>query len=75
MTANEQETKQQGKILYEQYGKRLEAEHWGEYIAISPDGQIVLGNDLMEVAEKALSAFGRGSFLFKIGERAVWKWR
>ena len=61
--------------LYEQYGKPLEAEHWGEYVAIARDGRVVLAPTLLEVMQQASAAFGPGSDVFKIGERAVGKWR
>ena len=53
MTAERDQRKQQGDSLYEQYGKPLEEEHEGQYIAITPDGKTVLGEDLLEVAEQA----------------------
>lgn len=61
--------------LYEQYGKPLEAEHRGEYLAVSARGQIVLGPTLTEVAQQARDRFGPGTFVFKVGERAVGTWR
>ncbi len=61
--------------LYDRFGKPLEAGHYGEYLAVSPDGRTVLGRTLLEVAQKAHTAFGPGNFLFKIGEKAVGKWR
>ncbi len=61
--------------LYESYGKPLEAQHYGEYLAISPDGKTLLGPTLREVAEQAEAAFGPGNFLYKIGPKAVGKWR
>ena len=61
--------------LYQQYGKPLESKHWGEYIAISPDGETVLGLTLLEVVEKATSTFGPGNFVFKIGERVIGTFR
>ncbi len=75
MTTNNQELIEQGDRLYEQYAKPLEAEHWGEYIAISPSGQVVLGHDLTEVAQEAASILGLGIFLFKVGEKVVGRWR
>lgn len=61
--------------FYEKYGKPLETEHWGEFLAVSKDGKTVLGKDLIKVARKALSTFGPGSFLYKVGEVAIYKWR
>jgi hypothetical protein len=74
MTAEQTALNEQADKLYEQYGQPLEREHWGEYIAIFPDGQTVLGTSPHEVLDKALDTIGRGSFLFKIGEKAVGKW-
>jgi hypothetical protein len=59
--------------LYERFGKPLESQHRGQYLAISPDGKTVLGTSLLEVAERAEASFGPGNFLYRIGERAVGK--
>jgi hypothetical protein len=61
--------------LYEHHGKPLEAQHYGEYLAISPDGKTLLGDTLREVAEQAEAVFGPGNFLYQIGPRAVGRWR
>jgi hypothetical protein len=61
--------------LYEQYGKPLEAEHRGEFVAVSPRGDTILGGSLLEVAQQAKAKFGSGVFVYKIGERAVGRWR
>ena len=60
--------------LYERHGTPLEADHLGQYLAVSPDGRIVLGPDLLDVARQAKEQLGRGCFLYKIGERAVGRW-
>ena len=66
----------QDRRLYELYGKPLEAEHTGEYVAIGPNGEIILGKDDLDVGRKALDRFGSGNFaLRKVGHPAVWKWR
>lgn len=75
MATTNDDLKKQADELYERYGKPLEAEHWGEYLAISPKGEIILGFSPLEAAQKATEAFGRGIFLFKVGEIAVYKWR
>jgi hypothetical protein len=61
--------------LYERFGKPLEAEHWGQFAAIAPDGRVYLAPTMVEAAEQADSEFGPGVYLFKVGERAVGKWR
>ena len=65
----------EGLRLYELYGKPFEAQHWGAYVAITPDGRTVLAPTLLEVMEQAVAAFGPGSHVFKVGERVVGKWR
>jgi hypothetical protein len=61
--------------LYEQYGKPLEPEHTGEYVAISPSGQTVLGSTVAEAMERADTAQLSDSIIFHIGQRWVWKLR
>ena len=61
--------------LYEQYGKPLEEDHKGEYVAIASDGQTILGTDPDEVLRRAVAAFGSGKFaLARVGEKAFDKW-
>jgi hypothetical protein len=69
------ETEQLYDQLYEQYGKPLEPEHNGEFLAVSPKGEIILGDSLRMVAQRATASFGPGNFLYKVGEKAVGKWR
>ena len=75
MAASGQQLVEQADNLYEQYGRPLEQEHWGEYAAIFPDGSLVLGRSRLEVLDQAVYQFGPGSFLFKVGERVVGRWR
>jgi hypothetical protein len=63
------------RVTSHQDGKPLEAEHKGEYLAISTSGKTVLGKSLSEVVANALSYFGKGNFIFKIGNRAVGSFR
>lgn len=60
--------------LYKKYGKQLEKDHKGEYLAISQKGKTILGGNLYEVAKKATDIFGPGNFVYKVGEKAVGKW-
>ena len=61
--------------LYKKYGKPLEKEHWGEFLAVSQKGKTILGTNLLKLAQKALKVLGPGNFIFKLGEIAVGKWR
>lgn len=74
-TPNQKQLNKTGDDLYKKYGKLLENQHWGEYVAISKAGKTVLGNDLIAVMKKSLADFGPGSYVFKVGEKAVYKWR
>lgn len=69
--ANDQDLNQRGNRLYEQYGKPLEAEHRGEYVAIAPDGRTVLAPTPIEALVQGRQAFGPGNFIVKIGDRVV----
>ena len=75
MTAEQTALNQQAERLYERYGKPLEREHRGDYVAIFPDGRTVLGKSPHEFLDKAIDTLGPSSFVFKLGERAVWRWR
>jgi hypothetical protein len=60
--------------LYERYARPLEAEHMGEYVALSYDGRLIFGKELYDLVVKASSTFGSKNHVFKVGERAVGKW-
>ena len=75
MVGSGQQLTEQAERLYQQYGRPMEQEHWGEYIAIFPDGRFILGRSRLEVLDQALAQFGPGSFLFKIGEKVAGRWR
>ena len=58
--------------LYEKYGKPLEANHAGEFIAISADGEILLGKRDGETLRRALDKFGRGNFaMARVGSETM----
>jgi hypothetical protein len=58
---------------YLRYGKPLEVEHMGEFLAISPQGEMVFGTTRAEVAHRART-LGQGVFLYRIGHSAVGQW-
>ena len=62
--------------LYERYGRLLEADHAGEFVAINQDGKLISGTDELVVATYALEQFGAGTFaLRRIGAEAEIRWR
>ena len=75
MNAADHRQTDDGLRLYELYGKPFEAQHWGEYVTITPDGRTVLAPTLLEVVQQAASALGADNHVFKVGERTVGKWR
>ena len=75
MALSNQQLMEQADKLYEQYGRPLEQDHWGEYVAIFPDGRLALGCSSLEALDQAVNEFGPGSFLFKVGDRVVGRWR
>ena len=75
MGARDDQLYAESERLYEQYGKPLEPEHWGDFVAIAPDGRTLLAPTLAQAMQHAADAFGPGNFIFKVGERAVGKRR
>lgn len=66
---------QEDRRLYEQYGKPLEKDHKGEYLAIGPEEQTILGLSDVEVLQKAMETFGSGNFaLARVGHRTFGRW-
>ena len=61
--------------LYDEYGKILEKEHPGKFVAIGPDGQTILGDDDAEILQQAIEKFGSGNFAFtRVGDRTLGRW-
>ncbi len=75
MTSEQDELQQRADELYDRYAKPYEDQNRGRFIAISPEGRVLLGDDVLDVTEQATKAFGRGNFIFKLGPRAVGRWR
>ena len=65
----------EAEALYERFGKPLEAQHRGEYVAITTDGRTLVGPTVLAVAREARRTLGPECFVFKLGERAVGRWR
>lgn len=67
---------QEDDRLNQRYGKALESEHTGEYVAISDDGRVLLGNNDVALALESVSRFGPGRFALRwIGRDAEMSWR
>jgi hypothetical protein len=71
-----EEEAQADERLYQRYGKPLETQHSGEYVAISREGRLIIGSDDIEVLKKAIADFGSGRFAFyRIGSKVLGRWR
>lgn len=75
MAEHGQTINEQAERPYYDYGRPLENEHRGEYVAVSADGKTLLGTTLLGVVQRASATFGPGNFVFKVGEKAVGRWR
>lgn len=70
-----EERSRKDDLLYDTYGKPLEAEHTGEFAAIGDDGGVILGKDDAELLEKAIARFGSGNFaLRRVGFDTEGRW-
>ncbi len=74
-TNEQQERTAQALALYERFGKPLEAEHTGEFVAIAPDGRTLLAPTVIRALTDGAASFGRGNFIFKVGEIAAASWK
>jgi len=71
-----QELAERNAELYEKYGRPLENEHKGKFIAISEEGKVIVDPNDVRAAQKAIEEFGPDRFAFyKVGFRATGKWR
>lgn len=61
--------------LYDTHARPREGGHGGEFIAITEDGRITLGTDRHEACQRANALHGPGAYVFKVGDRAVGRWR
>jgi hypothetical protein len=75
LKTEQQQLAVQAAALYERFGKPLEVEHLGEYVAISRDGNTVLAPTLPAALSEGAARLGRGNFVFKVGDRVVATWK
>ena len=57
---------QEADELYEKFALPLEAEHEGEFVAVSKQGQVVRAPTLQQVLDLSLKEIGKGSFVFRL---------
>jgi hypothetical protein len=54
--------------VYEQYVKPVEHLHTDEYVMVGPDGEMIFGSTLLDIAWKAHEVAHPDNCLFKVGE-------
>jgi hypothetical protein len=61
--------------IYEPY-RFLEADHWGQFLIVAPDGRYVVGPREGELLHEAVSKFGPGLTILKVGDvvAGTWPW-
>ena len=60
---------------YNLYAKHLEPEHNGEFVAISFDGELIVGKRDGEVLKRAVDTFGHGNFtMSRVGHEVMHEW-
>ncbi len=65
-------TAKEAEALYDRHVRPLEGKFWGRLAAVNKEGQVLVGEDEMELTQKAVERFGKGNFiLFRIGTKAV----
>jgi hypothetical protein len=74
VTATERAQQEIEQLSNERYGKPLEHDHPGRFIAVARDGRTVPGATRFEAARKTQEELGSGMFLYKLGERSVGEW-
>ena len=71
----EQRKLREQRRLYEQYGKALEKDHTGEFVAISLEGQIILDRKMGKLLKRAVETFGHDNFaMARVGHEAMTEW-
>ena len=66
---------QEQRRLYQLYGKQLEDDHTGEFVAISLDGDILLDRRMGKLLRRATETFGPDNFaLARVGHDTMIEW-
>ena len=68
---SQEEMRAEADRPYEAYVKPHEQEHWGEYVAVTPDGETIFASSHREALRQATETLAAGNFIFKVGQRAV----
>ncbi|HLZ72408.1 MAG TPA: hypothetical protein VKV26_21090 [Dehalococcoidia bacterium] len=64
-------TREEMDDRYDRFVRLLEQEHWGEFVAVSAEGNVLLSDSLLQAVRDARDRLDPDSIVFKVGERAV----
>jgi len=73
MSSSEEDAGARLDRMYEQYVKPVEQEHLGEYVEVTPAGEMYFASTLSALAEKTMHLRDGGHGLFRVGEIAATK--
>lgn len=74
MEATEQLLGAEADSLYDRLVRPLETEHWGEYAAVSGDGEVILAERLTDLLRETEGEDGPDLHIFRVGPRVAGRW-
>jgi len=57
--------------IYDRYVKPVEQEHLGEFVLVTPDGEMIFATDSSELVRKTEHVTGEGNCIFRVGHKAA----
>ena len=73
MALTDKEALTRSDALYNKYVQPLEAEHWGEFVAVAPDGRTMVGDNPYKIDMEAWNTFGGEAVMFQVGKKGIVK--
>ena len=70
-SSSEEDAEARFDRMYEQYVKPVEREHLGEYVVVTPTGEMYFAQTESELVMKTLHLREGDNFLYKVGEIAA----
>lgn len=71
MVGDENPRNQEAHRVYDLHVKPIEHVHTGEYVLVTPDGQLILALTLEDVMRWAHERANPDNFIFKVGDVAL----
>ena len=74
MEATEQLLRAEADSLYDRFVRPLERERWGEYAAVSGDGEVIVAGRLTDLLRETEGEDSPDLHIFRIGPRVAGRW-